>query len=98
MFVHSVYFWLKPELSIEARAEILRDIQTLREIPLVRGCYIGTPNPCDRPVIDSSYDIGLVLVFDDKAAEEAYIAHPLHRAFAEKWRTQWSTKIFDCVE
>ena len=99
MFIHSVYFWLKPELTTEQREAFARDIQTLREIETVLVCGIGTPVPCDRPVVDSSYDYGLVLLFANQADEEAYIADPLHRAFAEKWRTEWAqVKIYDCVE
>lgn len=99
MFVHSVYFWLKPELTAEERAQFFVDIQSLRSIAGVRGCYIGKPDANDRPVIDSSYDCGLILVFDDKAAEEAYILDPIHQAFAGQWRTRWmQVKIYDCVE
>ena len=98
MFVHSVYFWLSPDLTPDARAEFTRDIQTLRDIPTVRACYIGAPADTDRPVIDRSYDCGLILLFDTQADEEAYLAHPLHRAFADKWRERWTVKIYDCVE
>jgi hypothetical protein len=98
MFVHSVYFWLKPEMTADQRVDFARDLQTLRDIETVRGCWIGTPAPADRPVIDSSYDFGLILVFDNKADEESYLAHPLHRAFADTWRTFWTVKIHDCVE
>lgn len=99
MFIHSVYFWLKSELSVEERAQFFADIQSLRAIAGVRGCYIGTPDANDRPVIDSSYDCGLILVFDDKAAEEAYIRDPIHQAFAGQWRQRWTqVKIYDCAE
>ena len=98
MFVHSVYFWLKPELTTEERAAFTREIQALREISTVRACIIGPPAASDKPVIDGSYDYGLVLAFEDRAGEEAYLTHPLHRAFADKWRSRWTVKIYDCEE
>jgi len=98
MFVHSVYFWLKPELTTEQRAEFAYDIQTLRDIETVLVCAIGTPVPNDRPVIDSSYDYGLILLFANQEDEEAYLVHPLHRAFADKWRVNFTAKIYDCEE
>jgi hypothetical protein len=98
MFVHSVYFWLAPEMTTEQRAGFFRDIETLRAIDGVRGCYIGTPVPSTRPVIDSSYDCALVLLFDDQAAEEAYLADPIHCAFANAWRPLWTVKIYDFVQ
>jgi len=98
MFVHSVYFWLKPELSVAEHTALVADMHTLREVPSVRTGYIGTPAPTERPVIDSSYHYALVLVFDDKAGHDAYQEHPIHRAFADKWRTCWQVKIYDCQE
>ncbi len=98
MFVHSVYFWLAPEVTPAEREAFFADIETLRGIAGIRGCYIGTAIPCDRPVVDCSYDCALVLVFDDQATEEAYLADPLHCAFASTWRAKWTVKIYDFVE
>jgi hypothetical protein len=40
--------------------------------------------PSDRPVVETSYAVGLNLVFPDRSAEVAYQVHPLHVEFIEK--------------
>jgi Stress responsive A/B Barrel Domain len=40
--------------------------------------------PSERAVVDQSYQVGLNLVFADKAAEVAYQIHPLHLEFVDK--------------
>ena len=37
-----------------------------------------------RDVVDQSYQVALNLVFEDKAAQDAYQEHPLHVDFVEK--------------
>ena len=36
--------------------------------------------PSTRPVVDSSFDVGLVITFTDEAALQAYETHPMHAA------------------
>ena len=55
-------FWLKEGLSEEERADFARGLETLKEIsckgPVITGTPAATP---ERPVIDSSYDFGLLV-------------------------------------
>ena len=55
-----------------------------RPIPLAQSFHIGRMVPSHRDVVDQSYQVGLHLLFADKAAEEAYQVHPLHLEFVEK--------------
>jgi len=64
MFVHAVYFWLRPDLTHDERARFASNLQGLASIPS-QGCYIGTPASTDRPVIDRTYTWALVLLFKD---------------------------------
>jgi hypothetical protein len=55
MLVHTVYFWLKPELTPAQRAEFRQGIESLSGIPAVEAIYVGTPAATEkRPVIDDS--------------------------------------------
>jgi hypothetical protein len=45
MHVHSVFFWLKPDLTAAQRAEFLRGIESLTGIKSVEKLYVGTPAP-----------------------------------------------------
>jgi hypothetical protein len=43
MLVHTVYFWLKPELTDAERADFRKGVESLGTIPSVSAVYVGTP-------------------------------------------------------
>ncbi len=81
MFVHSVYFWLKREMSSEAIAEFENDLESLQKVETVKQCFIGNPAATDRPIIDRTYDYALILAFENKAGHDTYQVHPIHETF-----------------
>jgi len=84
MLVHTVYFWLKPELTPAQRAEFRRGVESLGGIKAVRQIFVGTPAATEkRPVIDDSYSVALTVVVDDIAGHDLYQVDPLHKAFIE---------------
>ena len=88
MFIHSVYFWLKPELTPEQQDQFWTGVKTLEAIPSIKFFFVGTPADTDRPVIDRSYSCALIAGFDDKAGHDLYQDHPIHdqfRELAELW-------------
>jgi len=95
MFVHSVYFWLKPDLTPEQIALFVERATALTTLPSVKHGWVGKPAATDRPVIDRSYSYGLVVVFDDEAGHDAYQVHPLHDAFRELHDFWTAVKIYD---
>lgn len=96
MLTHVVFFWLKPGLSAEQRARFETGVKSLLSIPdLVTGS-VGRPASTDRPVIDRSYDYGLLTVFKDLAGHDAYQVDPIHLAFIEKCKEYWTrVQIYD---
>ena len=98
MFVHSVYFWLRDDLSPEDRATFDSLLRALTTIEHVAHGYIGIPADTSREIIDRSYSYAEILVFKDRAAHDAYQAHPTHRMFAERCATFWrKIVIYDSV-
>ena len=97
MLFHNVYFWLKPELTAEQRAEFRRGVETLKGIQCVEKVSIGVPAATTRrPVIDHSYDVALVVQCRDVAAEAAYQVDPLHLAFVANCKHLWTrVQIYD---
>ncbi|MBI1320800.1 MAG: Dabb family protein [Candidatus Hydrogenedens sp.] len=97
MLVHSVFFWLKPELTDEQRADFRKGVESLGGIGDAAAVYVGTPAAtADRPVIDTSYDVGLTVILEDVAAHDRYQEHALHLAFLENFRTYWQrVQIYD---
>jgi len=97
MFIHSVYFWLKPDLTEAERAQFFAGVNAMANIPNVKSFVVGKPAPTDRPVIDRTYSCALIVGFDDLAGHDAYQDHPLHddfRALHDLWDR---IQIYDVV-
>jgi hypothetical protein len=99
MLVHSVFFWLKPELTAAQCAEFRRGVDSLAGIKAVEAVYVGVPAATEkRAVIDDSYSVALTVLCKDVAAHDAYQVDPLHLAFVNTFKTCWSrVQIYDAA-
>lgn len=92
--VHHVFFTLKNAGSAGDREQLIAGIRTLGDIPVVRGLHIGVPAPTEqRDVIDSSYDVSELLLFDSVADQKIYQDHPVHQAFIAKCGHLWGKVV-----
>ena len=83
MLTHIVVWKYKPEVSEEQRREHVERLRRLREIiPEIQSFAVGR----DVLGLPRSYHTGLVATFRDRAALEAYDAHPEHQAVAQLGR------------
>ena len=81
---HIVIVWLKDPGNLAARERIIEASEALRAIPGVVSLKSGTMVPSDRPIVDSSFDVALVITLIDASALQAYLAHPLHVTLVEE--------------
>ena len=81
---HVVIMWLKKPGDSAGRRAILNAIAPLRKIPGVVDVTAGECLPSDRPVVDSSYDVALVISFDSERAMKAYATDPAHEKLVEE--------------
>ncbi len=97
MLIHTVFFWLKPELTPAQRAEFRRGVESLAAIKAVEKLYIGAPAAvAKRPVVDDSYSVSITAVMQDIAAQNAYQVDPLHVAFVNTFKSFWTrAQIYD---
>jgi len=95
MFIHSVYFWLKPGLTESEEEQFLVGIESLTRTRTVRYGWCGKPAGTDRPVIDRTYTYGLIVAFDDAAGHDLYQADPSHDAFRELKDLWTQVRIYD---
>lgn len=97
MLIHSVYFWLKPELTDAQRAEFLAALKALKDVPSVKEFHLGRPAAVtDRPVVDKTFDYGITCVFENLDGHNAYQVHPLHVAFVNTGKPLWArVQIYD---
>jgi len=87
-FVHTVIFTLKKDAPEGAADGMIRDASDLlAKIPTVREIRCGKPA---EPAAGKSgpakptYDVGLLVLFDDAAGLKTYIDHPKHQEYVAK--------------
>jgi hypothetical protein len=90
MFIHSVYFWLRADLTPAEVEQFLAGARSLLTIPSAAGGWLGAPAGTDRPVIERSYSYALVMPFVSEQAHDAYQVHPLHDRFRVECGQLWS--------
>ena len=97
MLVHTVYFWLKPELTAAQRADFRKGVESLGGIKSVEKIYVGVPAKTEkRPIIDDSYSVALTVLCKDIAAHDAYQVDPIHLAFVNTCKQYWNrVQIYD---
>ncbi len=77
---HIVILWLKP--GVDA-TPVIASMEELRQIPGVIEVGYGRKLASERSVVDSSYDLALVMSFDSEASLRAYDEHPIHKKLVE---------------
>ncbi len=98
MFIHTVLFWAKENISMSEAADFEDGLQSLQQIENIRAFYVGTPADTDRPVIDSSYSYALIIHFDTDNEQNVYQEHPIHHEFIKNNSKYWSkVSVFDCI-
>lgn len=98
--IHHVFFWLKNPDSTEDRDALLAGVRALGEIPQVKGVHVGVPAATEqRGVVDSSYAVSEILLFDSLEDQATYQSHPLHQKFIEENSHRWSkVVVYDTVK
>ncbi len=89
-FVHHVHFWLKNK---EDKQQLIDGLNTLIPISHIGSIHIGVPANTNRDVIDRSYDVSLLLLFDTPEAQDAYQVDPTHVHFADNYAKPLCSKV-----
>jgi hypothetical protein len=97
MLVHTVYFYLKPDLTAEQRESFRQEVARLGEIPLMQAFYLGTPAGVPaRPVIDLTFSYAITCVFRSVAEHDLYQSHPVHLEFIARCKEWWDrVQVYD---
>lgn len=92
--VHHVFFWLKNPDSAEDKAALIEGIKTLGTIETVQHFHIGLPASTEsRDVVDNSYSVTEMLIFNSEEDEAIYQIHPIHKKFVEDCSHLWSKVV-----
>lgn len=98
--IHHVFFWLKNPSSQADRDKLVAGLKTLREIPVVRELRIGVPAATEaRGVIDSSYHVSELMMFDSIQDQKIYQDHPIHQRFVASCGDLWErVVVYDSID
>ena len=97
---HTVFFWLNNGGSREDRDKLIEGLATLREIEVVRSLHIGVPAATEeRQVVDRSFDVAELMIFDNEADQRAYQEHPIHLKFVRDYSHLWGKHVvYDTID
>jgi hypothetical protein len=92
--VHQVFFWLKAPGSTADRDRLIAGLRTLETIPVVRSLQVGVPASTERrEVVDATFDVSELMVFDSVADQKLYQEHPVHQDFIANCSHLWGKVI-----
>ncbi len=97
--VHHVFFWLKNPRSAADRDALIAGVKGLGKVEVVRSVQVGVPASTEaRDVVDASFHVSELLVFDNVADQKTYQDHPLHKDFIAKCGHLWAkVVVYDMV-
>lgn len=94
---HMVYFTLKERTPANIQALVAACKKYLTDHPGTVYFGVGTLVPdLDRPVNVRDFDVALHVVFDSRAAHDAYQQAPRHLQFIEENKPTWAqVRVYD---
>jgi hypothetical protein len=98
--IHHVFFWLKNPGSQADRDLLISGLRTLKAIDVVRRLHIGVPASTEkRDVVDNSYDVSELMIFDSVEDQARYQTHPVHLDFVKTYGHLWEkVVVYDALE
>ena len=97
--VHHVFFWLQRPGSAADRDQLVAGLRTLAAIPVIRSLEVGVPASTEsRDVVDASFDVSELMVFDNVADQKIYQDHPIHLEFVAACQHLWrKVVVYDMI-
>ncbi|OYV85270.1 MAG: stress responsive protein [Planctomycetia bacterium 21-64-5] len=96
MLAHNVYFSLKEPNETNRRKLVAACDKYLSDHPGTVFYAAGTVSDLNRSVNDRDWDVGLHVVFKDRASHDAYQDAPQHLKFIDENKDTWAkVRVFD---
>jgi hypothetical protein len=98
--IHHVYFWLKEPNNKTHKKQLVEALNELIKVETIKISHIGFPAGTEsRDVVDHSYSVSYMVMFDDQAGQDAYQVHPIHKKFVDDNQHLWEKVIvYDSVD
>ncbi len=96
-FIHHVFFWLK-ENNDNSRGQLIEGLQKLSSVKTIKQFHIGVPANTTREVIENTYSVSWMILFDNAADQDSYQVDPVHLDFVKECSHLWNkVTVFDTI-
>lgn len=97
-FIHHVFFWLK-ENNSDNREQLIEGLKKLSSVKTIKQFHIGVPADTNREVIENTYSVSWMILFDSAADQEGYQVDPIHLDFVKECSHLWEkVTVFDTID
>ena len=97
-FIHHVYFWLKNPGNNNDLLSLIEGLKKLSSVKTIKSFHIGKPAGTSRDVIDTTYSVSWLLLFDNKEDQDSYQVDPIHLKFVDECSHLWEkVVVYDAV-
>lgn len=98
--IHHVFFWLKEPKNEAHKKQLVKALTDLLKVETIKMSHIGFPAGTEsRDVVDHSYSVSYMVLFNDQAGQDTYQVHPLHVKFVEENSHLWEkVVVYDSVD
>ena len=97
-FIHHVYFWLKNPGNNNDLLALIEGLQKLSSVKTIKSFHIGKPAGTSRDVIDTTYNVSWLLLFNNKEDQDSYQVDPIHLKFVDECSHLWEkVVVYDAV-
>ena len=98
VFVHHVFFWLKEPGNQLSQQQLIEGLQQLSTVATITSFHIGKPAATDRGVIDATYSISWLLIFNTAVDQDSYQVDPIHLNFVKECAHLWDkVVVYDTI-
>ena len=96
-FIHHVFFWLK-ENNDSNRKQLIEGLKKLASASTIKQYHIGVPANTNREVIENTYSVSWMLLFDNDEDQDSYQVDPIHLNFVKECSHLWNkVMVFDTI-
>lgn len=98
--IHHVFFWLKEPKNDAHKKQLVAALNELLNVKTIKMSHIGFPAGTEsRDVVDHSYSVSFMVMFDNQTDQDAYQVDPIHLKFVEENSHLWNkVVVYDSVD
>ena len=87
VLTHVIVIWLNEPGNKKAQDKFVEASKALNNLPGVIHRHVAVVEKSDRSVVNDTFDVLITVTFKDKAALQAYLDHPKHKAAVTVFKT-----------